>query len=124
MPVIHIETLPPHGEKKMSSILENVAFKAAEKTGLAKERVQAYATMIEPGNYCFAGETGNICMKDRFHPMVHIYLRDNKTAEFTDMLTEAVAEAVAEEMDIERTNVLVMTERYAERSFYVGGRFL
>lgn len=124
MPIIEINSLPLKGEKNKSKVLKKIVEEISQTSAISKERLVVYWKTIEPNSYIFNDGFSEFTNEDSHHPVVYLSCLEGKPIEQEEAIIRTIAEALSQELSINKENVAVIYNRIQSRKLFVRGDFI
>lgn len=124
MPIVEIKSLPFSKGYDIPSILKRLNNEAAAVLGVEAEHVWSYWEFIEAHHYA-VGDNTSVCLTRNTHsPVVKIIAFEGRQAEISDRLIETVARVLAEELEIDISNIFVYYQMVTSGNVFDGGQII
>lgn len=124
MPIIQVKALPQRPGMDIAEASSRISSGLAESMGIPLNQIWITWETIAPWHYAEGDRAAAIQPESSHPPLVRIQVFEGRSAEDLEKMLSEISDLVAEQLNIEKGNVLVHYEELPSGRVHSGGRVL
>jgi phenylpyruvate tautomerase PptA (4-oxalocrotonate tautomerase family) len=124
MPVISVKSLPLNKPMAIGVVLKKMNMEVAKETGYEARHIWSYWQFIERHMYAVGEETAATIKATSHSPIVEITGFEGKPDDLIEKMMRAVARVIAQELEIEESNIFITYKEVLSGRVFDGGEIV